>query len=903
MKASAASAAATPRIDGAPAALAALAAERLRLYRAGKWSAIAGQVIIGALMLWVVYGHVPPRAQGLAIAVVLVALVTRAVSDAPWRARGGHPTPAAAELSRTRAAVLGTAAAMGFAALWLFPARPFEAQVFVTFMMAALAAGALTLTSFDLGVALAYALLVLVPVVARLLLVGTPPAVATGAAALLFVAFLAINGRRAQRNMRLTMAVREADQQRTASLLESQRRLEDATVELRRAAEDLRLTFEHMEQGIWCLGADGRTSFFNRRMCELTGLPEAFMATRPSGPEIARYQEEHGHFDGGQPQLEAPVREGIRRWSQGVPAPFPPQYFRRTHQGKVLDVKSTALPGGGFVRTYADVTALVEANERVADSEAQQRKLALVAAHTDDAVVITDPERRIEWVNAAFTRLSGYPLAEVLGRRTGEFLRGPLTDAATAARIDEALRHAQKAHGEILHYRKDGSSYWFALETHAVRADDGRVLQFIGVGRDVTARREADAALRAARDEAERASRAKSDFLSAMSHELRTPLNAILGFAQLLQANTREPLPARQREYVRRIGEAGSHLLDLINDVLDLARVEAGREVITFEAVALPPLVAECLRLTRPLAAERGIEVAAALPAGLPRVRADPLRLKQVLLNLLANAIKYNHPAGRVRLTGSVTGGHVDVVVSDSGPGLDLQAQARLFTAFERLGAEHGPVEGAGVGLVLSRRLLALMHGTIEAASEPGQGSCFTVTLPAATADEKEAAAAPAGAPSAASAAAAATASTPAEATPDTTAAAPGGTVLYIEDNPVNLVLMQSMLDALPGVRLLLAERALPGLALAQAERPDLILLDIQLPEVDGYEALRRLRADARTAAIPVVAISANAMRGDIERGLAAGFDDYMTKPLDVAALRAMVQQRLSAAARRPQRP
>lgn len=238
MKASAASAAATPRIDGAPAALAALAAERLRLYRAGKWSAIAGQVIIGALMLWVVYGHVPPRAQGLAIAVVLVALVTRAVSDAPWRARGGHPTPAAAELSRTRAAVLGTAAAMGFAALWLFPARPFEAQVFVTFMMAALAAGALTLTSFDLGVALAYALLVLVPVVARLLLVGTPPAVATGAAALLFVAFLAINGRRAQRNMRLTMAVREADQQRTASLLESQRRLEDATVELRRAAED-----------------------------------------------------------------------------------------------------------------------------------------------------------------------------------------------------------------------------------------------------------------------------------------------------------------------------------------------------------------------------------------------------------------------------------------------------------------------------------------------------------------------------------------------------------------------------------------------------------------------------------------------------------------------------------------
>ncbi|MCW5636753.1 MAG: PAS-domain containing protein, partial [Rubrivivax sp.] len=722
--------------DADARARAVLRDERVRLYRAGRWSAIGGQCVMASLVLWVVHAHVPSGPLALWLGLVVLSMVARALCH-----RGALPQPrgdaAATELARVRAALLGMGAAFGSSAWLIFPAGDFQSQVFLAFMMAGLAAGALTLSSFDLRFALAFAVIVLVPIAVRLVATGMPPAVGVGVATAIFVFFLALNGARAQRNLCATLAVREADAQRTASLLESQRRLEQTSAELRRASEELRLTFEHMDQGIFCLGPDGRTGFYNRRMCELTGLPEAFMATRPTGAEISRYQSEHGHFGRDQELFEVDVRQRLRRWREGGEAPFPQgAYFRRTHLGRVLDVKTAPLPGGGYLRTFADVTALFEANERLRESEAQARKLALVAAHTDNAVLITDPGLRIEWVNEGFTRLTGYTLAEAVGRRTAELLRGPGTDRSATARMDAELEHELRTAGEVLHYRKDGSAYWYAFETSAIRGEDGQVQHFIGVGRDVTARHEAEQALRAARDEAERASRAKSDFLSAMSHELRTPLNAILGFAQLLEADTREPLPARQREHVGRIREAGAHLLDLINDVLDLARVEAGREVIALEPVAPAPLVDECLVLMRPLAGERGIEVVSEVGPGAPRVRADRMRLKQVLLNLLANAIKYNRPHGavHVRCVPATSGdegppGTVRLEVVDTGPGLDEQARQRIFNAFERLGAERGPVEGAGIGLALSRRLVALMHGTIEVSSEPGRGSTFAVSL------------------------------------------------------------------------------------------------------------------------------------------------------------------------------
>jgi CheY-like chemotaxis protein len=382
-----------------------------------------------------------------------------------------------------------------------------------------------------------------------------------------------------------------------------------------------------------------------------------------------------------------------------------------------------------------------------------------------------------------------------------------------------------------------------------------------------------------ARDDAESASRAKSEFLSSMSHELRTPMNAILGFAQLLASDPAQAALAQQHGYVREILRAGEHLMELINEVLDLARIEAGKLQLSLEPVNVPALVGECLTLLQPLAAEarvRLVEVPAA--AGAAHVGADRTRLKQVLLNLVSNAIKYNREGGSVHVACARDGEAVRVSVSDTGPGLSAEQRSRLFQAFDRLGADQAAIEGTGIGLALSKRLVELMQGTIGVASEVGAGSTFWVRLDAAEPPGLGAVAVP---------------------LPLPVAPAPPArerTILYIEDNPVNALLMEAMIARQPGLRLLAAPLPALGLDLARTAQPDLILLDIQMPQMDGYEALRRLRAAEATRAIPVIAVTANALPGDVERGRAAGFVDYLVKPLDLAAVLAAVNRALGTA-------
>jgi CheY-like chemotaxis protein len=297
---------------------------------------------------------------------------------------------------------------------------------------------------------------------------------------------------------------------------------------------------------------------------------------------------------------------------------------------------------------------------------------------------------------------------------------------------------------------------------------------------------------------------------------------------------------------------------------------------------AVTTLMDDCLALMRPVAQERHIrlDVHAAVPCDC-FVAADRTRLKQVLLNLLSNAIKYNHDGGLVLLAcvadSAGDGSAVRLSVRDSGPGLSPDQRERLFNAFDRLGADAGPIEGAGIGLVLSKRMVELMHGRIGVDSQPGVGSTFWVCLPAAPpplpATDRD---------------------HPHEMTvPGALSEHSTSTVLYIEDNPVNLLLMEAMLEHEPGVRLITAQDPLLGITLARTERPQLILLDIQLPGIDGFEVLRRLRGAAATRDTPVIAISANAMHSDIQQGLDAGFDDYLTKPLDLTRLRARVRRAL----------
>jgi signal transduction histidine kinase/CheY-like chemotaxis protein len=383
----------------------------------------------------------------------------------------------------------------------------------------------------------------------------------------------------------------------------------------------------------------------------------------------------------------------------------------------------------------------------------------------------------------------------------------------------------------------------------------------------------ANSELELAIEEARNANQAKSAFLSSMSHELRTPLNAILGFAQILAADNMPTTPEQKKEFSGHILKSGRHLLTLINEILDLAKVEAGALTMSMEPVGLAEVLAECRSMIEPLAAARGIRVqfpekAAAL------VQADRTRLKQVLLNLLSNAVKYNREGGTVSVECAAHAPHrLRLSVVDTGMGLRPEQVAALFQPFNRLGQENGTQEGTGIGLVFTKRLVELMKGEIGAASTPGVGSTFWIELSAA-------------APLAQLAAPARQDAGQAAATPDS--AAPR-LILYIEDNPANLRLVQEIVAFRADLRLLSAPDGHAGLALAHTHRPAVILMDLNLPGMSGFEVLAQLRRDPDTAHIPAIALTANAMPRDIERGLSAGFARYLTKPIDIEQLNAAI--------------
>jgi signal transduction histidine kinase/ActR/RegA family two-component response regulator len=381
---------------------------------------------------------------------------------------------------------------------------------------------------------------------------------------------------------------------------------------------------------------------------------------------------------------------------------------------------------------------------------------------------------------------------------------------------------------------------------------------------ELVEREQAEAALRQATAEAERANQAKSEFLSRTSHELRTPLNAILGFGQLLEMDN---LTLDQTDNLAQIMMAGRHLLDLINEVLDIARIDTGQLSISREPVPLADVVQESLALIAPLAHAHQIQVTVdASIATDQHVLADRQRLKQVLLNLLTNAVKYNHERGSVDIAcAEAEPGWRRLTVCDSGPGIAAEQIDRLFTPFDRLGAEQTEVEGTGLGLAVSKRLVDAMGGRLGVVSTPGQGSSFWVDLAEVDGPIAQHERLPS-----ASAAAPAVASTFTH------------TVLYVEDNPSNLRLIERLLATRPALRLLTAMQGRLGLALAQEHRPDLILLDVHLSDLTGAQVLHQLQADPATRAIPVVVLSADATAGQIERLLAAGARAYLTKPLDL---------------------
>jgi PAS domain S-box-containing protein len=528
-------------------------------------------------------------------------------------------------------------------------------------------------------------------------------------------------------------------------------------------------------------------------------------------------------------------------------------------------------------RLVAQQEAAIERRAAQGVLEAREHQLAGIVESAMDAIITIDGDQRIVMFNRAASEMFGLTAAEVRGR--------PLVDFVPEESREQHVRGLQAfvaSGGErvaigqrqtMFGLRANGER--FPFEAAVSRQGEGASMTMTAVIRDLTERLAAEAA-REARLLAEAASHAKTEFLSRMSHELRTPLNAMLGFAQLLADDPLEPLSLSQHRHLELMRDAGWHLLALIDDVLDVSRIEAGRLDLQLAAVPLEPLIDAALSVTTTLAARHRVRLSQA-PDGQQRefaVQADPTRLRQVVLNLLSNGCKYNRPGGQVGIQIREDGEQLCIDVVDDGVGMSEEQLAHLFEPFNRLGREGGAVEGTGIGLHITRQLVLKMGGTIAALSAPGQGTRMSVCLPRA--------AWPAGLPALATGAAAGGPAYASEALPE---GVPAGAVLYIEDNPVNLMLVEQFLRRWPAVNLVSADTGEVGLARLRAGQFDLVLLDMQLPDMHGTELLRRLGDAELRNGTPIVALSASAMPEAVSAALAAGASEYWTKPLNMTRL------------------
>lgn len=523
------------------------------------------------------------------------------------------------------------------------------------------------------------------------------------------------------------------------------------------------------------------------------------------------------------------------------------------------------------------------ATRDITEMVSTEQRYQAVVENAVEAIISINDKGIVQSLNRAAERLFQYSVDEVLGRNVSM-----LMPEEEAGKHDQYLQHyldTREAHiigvgREVEARRKDGATFPAFLSVNKLEV--GGEVSFTGLLRDISEQKEAETSLILAKNEAERANRAKSEFLSSMSHELRTPLNAVLGFAQMLEFNPDEPLTPTQQESVNLIKRGGNHLLTLVNEVLELAKIEAGRLDLSMETVDLIATIEECAVIANATATDRGIHLTNAVEdVTLPKVRADITRLKQVLLNLLSNAVKYNRDAGHITIDAAkIENDFVRISVTDTGIGLSEREKKKIFEPFERLGKQTEDIEGTGIGLTITKQLIEMMDGDMGFESELGEGSVFWIELPISYDVERDHSN---------------------RQKSDVTQSYVGSIgnpdshydILYVEDNKANAQLMVKVFDSIPNATLSVVSDARSGIQYAKDNHPHLIMMDINLPGMNGVEATKVLQRNKGTSHIPVIAISASIWRA--RNGIAEDveFFEYVEKPFDLTEIRDIVDAAL----------